>query len=134
MRLPEHERRHNEVLGGSVTIVGISPGREEEVAAAIAGIPGVPDHLAPRDLPLVIFAKTSTVKAQETAELLEAAGADVAVEDVWVTRDVVPDTRVRPTCPNCGSTKTQPFTFSGSGGRANMKCTACGQLFKERHA
>ena len=132
--MPEHERRHNEVMGGSVRVVGIAPGREQDVVAAIAGFRGVPDHVGPEDLPLVILAKTSTVKAQEAAALLEAAGANVEVEDVWVTRDIAPDTRTRPTCPHCGSTKTQPFTFSGSGGRANMKCTACGQLFKERHA
>ena len=132
--MPEQERRHNEVLGGSVTIVAVSPGREEDVAAALAGFPGAPGRLAPDDLPLVILAKTSTEKAEEATALLEAAGARVALEEVWVTREIVPDTRARPACPNCGSTKTQPFTFSGSGGRANMKCTACGQLFKERHA
>ena len=132
--MPEQERRHNEVLGGSVTIVSVAPGRDEDVAAALAGFPGAPGRLVPGDLPLVILAKTSTEKAEHAAALLEAAGAGVDLREVWVTREVAPDTRVRPACPNCGSTKTQPFTFSGSGGRANMKCTACGQLFKERHA
>lgn len=132
--MPEQERRHNEVLGGSVTIVAVAPGREDDVVAALAGFPGAPDRFSPKDLPLVIIAKTSTQKAEEVTALLEAAGASVAMEEVWVTREIVPDTRARPACPNCGSTKTQPFTFSGSGGRANMKCTACGQLFKERHA
>ena len=132
--MPEQERRHNEVLGASVTIVSVAPGREEDVEAALAGFPGSPDRLVLGDLPLVILAKTSTQKAEDAAALLEAAGAGVDLREVWVTREIAPDTRVRPTCPNCGSTKTQPFTFSGSGGRANMKCTACGQLFKERHA
>lgn len=132
--MPEQERRHNEVLGGSVTIVAVAPGREDDVAEAMAGLPGAPSRLEPGDLPFLVLAKTSTEKAEEAAALLEAAGAAVEREEVWVTREVVPDTRPRPACPNCGSTKTQPFTFSGSGGRANMKCTACGQLFKERHA
>jgi tRNA(Ile2) C34 agmatinyltransferase TiaS len=129
--VPEHERRPNEVLGGSVTIVSVDPGREDDVAAALSSIPGAP---ALDGLPVVIYAKTTTERAADAAATLEAAGARVAVEKVWVTREIAPDTRPRPACPNCGSTKTQPFTFSGSGGRANMKCTACGQLFKERHA
>ena len=132
--MPEQERRSNEVLGGSVTIVGIAPGREDDVAAALASFPGAPTPPDLGALPLVILAKTSTEKAEEAAALLAAAGAEVAMQEVWVTREVAPDTRPRPACPSCGSTKTQPFTFSGSGGRANMKCTACGQLFKERHA
>ena len=132
--MPEQERRHNEVLGGSVTIVAVTPGRDEEVAAALARFPGVPGWSAPGDLPLVIFAKTSTEKAEEAVAALRAAGASVEMQEVWVTREIAPDTRARPACPHCGSTKTQPFTFSGSGGRANMKCTACGQLFKELHA
>ncbi len=132
--MPEQERRPNEVLGGSVTIVGIAPGREDDVAAALARFPGGPTPPDLGALPLVILAKTSTEKAEEAAALLVAAGAEVAMLEVWVTREIAPDTRPRPACPNCGSTKTQPFTFSGSGGRANMKCTACGQLFKERHA
>ncbi|MEA2551046.1 MAG: hypothetical protein QOE25_815 [Actinomycetota bacterium] len=129
--MPEHERRPNEVLGGSVTIVSVDPGREDDVAAALSSLPGAP---ALDGLPVVIYAKTTTERAADAAATLEAAGARVAVEEVWVTREIAPDTRPRPACPNCGSTKTQPFTFSGSGGRANMKCTACGQLFKERHA
>jgi tRNA(Ile2) C34 agmatinyltransferase TiaS len=129
--VPEHERRPNEVLGGSVTIVSVDPGREDDVAAALSAFPGPPALDA---LPVVIYAKTTTERAAEVATVLEEAGARVEVEEVWVTREIAPDTRPRPACPNCGSTKTQPFTFSGSGGRANMKCTACGQLFKERHA
>jgi hypothetical protein len=129
--VPEHERRPNEVLGGSVTIVSVDPGREDDVAAALSSFPGAP---VLDGLPVVIYAKTTTERAADAAATLEAAGARVAVEEVWVTREIAPDTRPRPACPNCGSTKTQPFTFSGSGGRANMKCTACGQLFKERHA
>jgi tRNA(Ile2) C34 agmatinyltransferase TiaS len=129
--VPEHERRPNEVLGGSVTIVSVDPGREDDVAAALSAFPGPPALDA---LPVVIYAKTTTERAAEVATVLEEAGARVEVEEVWVTREIAPDTRPRPACPNCGSTKTQPFTFSGSGGRANMKCTTCGQLFKERHA
>ena len=132
--MPEQERRPNEVLGGSVTIVAVTAGREEDVRAALAGFPGAPELPETGDLPLVILAKTSTDKAEEAAALLEAAGAVVEMREVWVTREIAPDTRPRPACPTCGSTGTQPFTFSGSGGRVNMKCTACGQLFKERHA
>jgi hypothetical protein len=128
------ERRPNEVLGGSVTIVAVAPGREQDVIDAMSKFPGAPDTLGPKDLPLVILAKTTTEHAEEVAALLEAAGASVTTQEVWVTREIAPDTRPRPACPTCGSTKTQPFTFSGSGGRANMKCTSCGQLFKERHA
>jgi hypothetical protein len=38
----------------------------------------------------------------------------------------------RPPCPSCGSTRTQPFTHAGPVARVNMKCTDCGQLFKEQ--
>ncbi|MEP7059095.1 MAG: hypothetical protein ABI828_00065 [Actinomycetota bacterium] len=132
--MPVHERRPNEVLGGSVTIVSVEPGREDDVAAAIAAIHGDPGSPTMGTLPFVVYDKTTTERAADAATALEVAGARVTVEEVWVTREIAPDTRPRPACPNCGSTKTQPFTFSGSGGRANMKCTACGQLFKERHA
>ena len=41
-----------------------------------------------------------------------------------------PQTPTRPECPMCGSAHTQPFTFGGPVARVNMKCTACGHLFK----
>jgi hypothetical protein len=36
----------------------------------------------------------------------------------------------RPACPRCGSAHTQPFTHAGPGGRVNMKCIDCGELFR----
>ncbi len=40
----------------------------------------------------------------------------------------------RPACPVCGSPRTQPFSHAGPAARVNMKCTACGHLFKERRS
>jgi hypothetical protein len=124
------ERRSNEILGASVSLVGWLPDREGDVTEALAEILAQPVPLDEAALPMVVLEKTSIETGEHARALLEAAGGIVEVRDAWVTREVVPDRRARPECPSCGSTRTQPYTFAGPAGRVNMRCTNCGHLFK----
>jgi hypothetical protein len=128
--MSERERRPNEILGARVTLTGWDDKRRKAAAAAVAAIvPGaeLPDADA---LPMVLLSATSREKAEAAGARLRAAGAAAEITDTWVTREQAPDTRARPTCPHCGSARTQPFTHSGPAGRFNMKCLDCAQLFK----
>ncbi|MGZ6546103.1 MAG: hypothetical protein ACXVEI_12400 [Actinomycetota bacterium] len=126
--MTERARRSDELLGAEVVLTGWDQGREHDLREALDQIdPGATFDI--RRLPLVVLRRTSVAKGAWARELLEAAGAEVTVNDAWVTRDQAPDGRTRPVCPSCGSLHTQPFTHAGPVARVNMKCTDCGHLF-----
>src|SRR5512145_808320 len=111
--MSKRPRRHNEIRGASVLLTGWSDGREDEVAVALGRISTERIDLDRAQLPIVALAKASLDRAEAAQELLVAAGGSVALEDAWVTRDEPRTVASRPTCPFCGSTKTQPFTHAG---------------------
>ena len=128
--MSERARRHDEIRGASVLLTGWSEGREDEVAEALDTISTEPIDLDRVEFPIVALAKASLEKAEAARELLMAAGGSVALEDAWVTREEPRTVAPRPTCPFCGSTKTQPYTHAGPAARASMKCTTCGRRFR----
>jgi hypothetical protein len=130
----ERERRHDEVLGAKVTLTGIRKGRQASVAEALATVAPTAPPLDPDALPLVVRDATSIAKAGRIEVQLTEAGGIVTVEDAWVPRGEAPDPRGRPTCPSCGSARTQPFTHAGPAARVNMRCSDCGHLFKRARA
>jgi hypothetical protein len=128
--MSDRARRSDEILGATVLVTGWSEGREDEVAEALDLISKEPVDLAGITLPYVALARVSLDKADAVRRMLEAAGASVAIEDAWVTRDGPRSAAPRPPCPFCGSTKTQPYTHAGPAARPSMKCTTCGQRFR----
>ena len=128
--MSERPRRHDEIRGASVLLTGWSEGREDEVAEALGTISTERIDLDRVEFPIVVLAKASLDKAEAAQELLVAAGGSVVLKDAWVTREVPRTVASRPTCPFCGSTKTQPYTHAGPGARASMKCTTCGRRFR----
>lgn len=128
--MSERHRRHNEIRGASVLLTGWADGREDEVAVALGRISTERIDLDRVELPIVALAKASLDRAEAAQELLVAAGGSVALEAMWVTREVPRTAASRPTCPFCGSTKTQPYTHAGPAARASMKCTTCGRWFR----
>jgi formate dehydrogenase maturation protein FdhE len=129
--MSERPRRHDEIRGASVLLTGWSEGREDEVAEALGKISRERIDLDRVDFPIVALAKASLDKAEAAQELLVAAGGSVALEDAWVTREEPRTVASRPTCPFCGSTKTQRYTHAGPASRS-MKCTTCGRTFRVR--
>jgi hypothetical protein len=128
--LGNQPRRSDEILGATVVLTGWSEGRDGDVKEALGLLSTIPAELDRGELPIVVLAKTSLEKAEAARRLLEEAGANVELEDAWVTRDTAAATTAKQPCPFCGSTKTQRFTHSGPGARASMKCTTCGQRFR----
>lgn len=123
-------RRPNEVRGAKLVLTGWDESRRDEVAETLELLLPDPIELDEALLPLVVLDGTSEDKAERARNALANSGARVELEDVWVTRAEVPDPRERPTCPNCGSAHTQPFTFAGPAARVNTRCTDCGHRFK----
>jgi hypothetical protein len=128
--MSDRERRSDEILGASVLLTGWSKGRKAEVAEALDLLSKEPVDLTDIVLPYPVLAKVSLDKAERARAVLEDAGATVAVEDAWVTRDGPRPVASRPPCPFCGSTKTQPYTHAGPAAKPSMKCTTCGQRFR----
>ena len=126
----ERPRRHDEIRGATVVLTGWSPGREREIADALGAISTEPVDLDDVELPFVALPKVSLEKAEAARGLLIEAGGSVDLRDEWVTRDAPRPVAPRPTCPFCGSTKTQPYTHAGPAARTSMKCTTCGQRFR----
>ena len=126
----DRPRRRDEILGATVLLTGWSEGREDEIAEALDRISKQQVDLADVELPFVALAKVSLDKADAARATLEAAGASVALEDAWVTRDAPRAVASRPPCPFCGSAKTQPYTHAGPAARPSMKCTTCGKRFR----
>lgn len=123
-------RRQDQILGARVVLTGWTPERREDVSRAIREVTSEDIDLATADLPLVVLASASLEKAEAARVLLTDAGASVELEDAWVTRDVPRPVASRPTCPFCGSTKTQPYSHAGPAARKRMKCTTCGRAFR----
>jgi hypothetical protein len=123
-------RRPNEVRGTKLVLTGWAKERQDEVAETLELLLPEPIELTTDLLPLVVLEGTAPDKAERARKALANAGGEVELEDVWVTRAEVPDPRERPTCPNCGSAHTQPFTFAGPAARVNTRCTDCGHRFK----
>lgn len=128
--MSDRARRSDEILGASVVLTGWSEGREADVAETLDLLSKDPVDLAGLKLPYVALSKVSLDKAEAARAALEAAGGSVALEDAWVTRDAPRPGTARPTCPFCGSTKTQPYTHAGPAAKPSMKCTTCGQRFR----
>jgi hypothetical protein len=126
----DRPRRHDEIKGATVLLTGWSQGREREVADALGTISTEPVDLDDVELPFVALPKATLEKAEAARDLLVEAGGSVDLEDAWVTRDAPRPVAARPTCPFCGSTKTQPYTHAGPAARLSMKCTTCGQRFR----
>ena len=127
----DRPRRHDEIKGATVLLTGWSEGREREVADALGKISSTQIELDRLELPFVALPKASLEKAEAARDLLLEAGGSVDLEDAWVTRDSPRPVASRPVCPFCGSTKTQPYTHAGPAARTSMKCTTCGQRFRE---
>jgi hypothetical protein len=126
----ERPRRHDEIRGATVLLTGWSQGREREIADALGAISTEPVDLNDIELPFVALPKVTLEKAEAARGLLIEAGGSVDLRDEWVTRDAPRPIAARPTCPFCGSIKTQPYTHAGPAARASMKCTTCGQRFR----
>ena len=126
----ERPRRHDEIRGATVLLTGWSRGREREIADALGTISTEPVDLEDVELPFVALPKVTLEKAEAARDLLIDAGGSVDLRDEWVTRDAPRPIAPRPTCPFCGSTKTQPYTHAGPAARTSMKCTTCGQRFR----
>jgi hypothetical protein len=126
----ERARRHDEVLGASVVLVGWSPDRRADLAEALELLSTDPVDLDELRVPFLALERTSVQKAERARDLLEEAGGTVELRDAWVTRDATPPAATRTPCPFCGSAATQPYTHAGPGARKRMKCTTCGQTFK----
>lgn len=126
----ERPRRHDEIRGATVVLTGWSRGREREIADALGAISAEPVDLDDVELPFVALPKVTLEKAEAARGLLIDAGGSVDLRDEWVTRDAPRRVAPRPTCPFCGSTKTQPYTHAGPAARTSMKCTTCGQRFR----
>ena len=123
-------RRHDEIRGATVLLTGWSHGREREVAEALAELSSEAVDLEDVRLPFVALPKVTLERAEAARDLLVGAGGSVDLRDAWVTRDAPRPVAARPTCPFCGSTKTQPYTHAGPAARTSMKCTTCGQRFR----
>lgn len=123
-------RRHDEIRGATVLLTGWSHGREREVAEALAELSSETVDLEDVRLPFVALPKVTLERAEAARDLLVGAGGSVDLRDAWVTRDAPRPVAARPTCPFCGSTKTQPYTHAGPAARTSMKCTTCGQRFR----
>jgi hypothetical protein len=126
----QRPRRHDEIRGATVLLTGWSRGREREIAEALGTISTRPVDLDDVELPFVALPKVTLEKAEAARDLLVDAGGSVDLRDEWVTRDAPRPIAARPTCPFCGSTKTQPFTHAGPAARTSMTCTTCGQRFR----
>ena len=126
----ERPRRHDEIRGATVVLTGWSRGSEREIADALDAISAEPVDLDDVELPFVALPKVTLEKAEAARDLLIDAGGSVDLRDEWVTRDAPRRVAPRPTCPFCGSTKTQPYTHAGPAARTSMKCTTCGQRFR----
>jgi hypothetical protein len=122
--------RPDQILGARVTLTAWAEGSEPELARALeeAASPASLDG----SLPLVVLERTSRANAERVRDLLVDAGGTVSVDEVWMTREESGGVRPRPACPACGSIRTQPYTYAGPGSRMNMKCTACGHLFRDQ--
>lgn len=130
--MTQGERRPDQILGATVTLTGWLPGRDGEVTEVLELLVPGPVSLNAEALPLTVLERTSTEKAERAKALLEEAGGTVSVEEVWATREETREVRARPTCPSCGSARTQPFTHAGPAARVNMRCTDCGHTFRHR--
>lgn len=121
--------RDGQVLRASVTVTGWGPGSEEDVADTIQRVTGKRIDIEGA-APIVVFEQALPEEARNAAARLTAAGAEVAVAELWVERGGVHGGRMRPACPVCGSAHTQPFDHAGPASRVNRKCTDCGHLFR----
>lgn len=126
----ERKRRHDEILGASVVVTEWPEDRRADIAEALDLLSSEPIDLDAARLPLVAMAKTSLEKAEVARRLLTDAGATVELRDVWVTRDGAAPSPARPSCPFCGSDRTQPYTHAGPAARRQMTCTRCGRTFR----
>ena len=126
----DRPRRHDEIKGATVLLTGWTEGREREIVDALGRISTKQVDLDDVELPFAALPKASLEKAEAAAALLIEAGGSVDLQDAWVTRDAPRPVGARPTCPFCGSTKTQPYTHAGPAARTSMKCTTCGQRFR----
>jgi hypothetical protein len=123
-------RRKDQILGARVVLTGWMPERRDEVSRAVREVTSEDIDLAAVEPPLVVLAKASLERAEAARVLLSDAGASVELEDAWVIRDAPRPVASRPTCPFCGSTKTQPYSHAGPAARKRMKCTTCGRAFR----
>jgi hypothetical protein len=126
----ERPRRHDEVLGASVVLLGWSAERRDDMAEALELLSPGPVDLDELEVPYLALERTSVQKAERARDLLEEAGGTVELRDAWVTRDTAPPEAARTPCPFCGSAATQPFTHAGPAARKRRKCTTCGRTFQ----
>lgn len=117
-----------QVLGVRVSLTGWQSGREDDVSNALAAVASGMALPAVGDLPVVALETPSKDEAEQAYDLLEAAGGVLEVSRVWV--DPTAGGSARPTCPRCGSTRTQPWTHAGPAARVNHRCDACGSTFR----
>lgn len=128
--MSERPRRHDEILGASVVLIGWADDRRAEMAEALELLSADPVDLDEVEVPYLALERTSTEKAERARLLLEEAGGTVEIRDAWVTRDGMAPVAARAPCPFCGSSATQPFTHAGPAARKRLKCTSCGRTFQ----
>jgi hypothetical protein len=126
------EGRPDQVLRSTVTLHGWSAGSDEDVVDAIEHVSGSHVDLGEVTVPFAVLRFVLADEAEDARRRLRAAGGDVTVEEAWIGREQARDQRARPTCPSCGSVRTQPFAHAGPAARLNMACTDCGHLFRDR--
>jgi hypothetical protein len=127
----DREGRPDQVLRSTVTVLGWPDDAREDLADAIERVTGDRVDLAGITVPYTVLGHVLPDLADDARRRLMAAGAEVAVEEAWVSREQARDQPVRPACPACGSPHTQPFGHAGPAARKNMTCTDCGHLFRK---
>ena len=120
------------MLRATVTVTGWEAGTEQDIADTIERVAGARVSIDDAKPPVVVLDRSLPEDAKNAAARLAAAGAEVSIEEFWVTRGESHEGRARQTCPVCGSAHTQPFGHAGPAARVNRKCTDCGHLFKIR--
>ncbi len=126
------EGRPDQVLRSTVTLLGWPDGSDEDLTDVLERVTGGRVDLGEVTVPYPVLRFVLAEEAEDARRRLQAAGAEVSVEEAWVGREQARDQRARPTCPSCGSVHTQPFAHAGPAARVNMTCTDCGHLFRDR--
>ena len=117
-------------MRSTVIVTGWESGSEEDIADTIERVSGERIVIEGAARPIVVLDRALPEEARNAAARLTAAGAEVAMEDLWVERGETHGGRARPTCPSCGSAHVQPFVHAGPAARVNRKCIDCGHLFR----
>jgi hypothetical protein len=128
----ERQGRPDQVLRSTVRVLGWPEAARDDLEDAIERVSGDRVDLAGIALPYTVLGHVLPDQAEAARRRLEAAGAEVAVEEAWIGREQARDQPTRPSCPACGSAHTQPFGHAGPAARVNMTCTDCGHLFRDR--